>query len=71
MKQLDYVSKAMNKDIRPANWVSPRSKDKVNLPVKIELWLRKPLFSTIDVVGAVLFILVVKFLKNHVSVHFH
>lgn len=68
-KQLPYKSPVMSKDIK--DWVNPRSKDKVTVPVKVELWLRKPLFSTIDVVGAVLFILVAKFLIHHVSINFH
>lgn len=71
MQQIKYVSEIMKKDIKPQNWSSPRSKDKVTVPVKIELALRKPLFSTIDVVFAVIFILVVRFCWHHVSIHLH
>lgn len=69
MGQLKYESPALKKDLK--EWVNPRSRAKVSVPVKAELALRKNIFSTLDIVLAVIAILIIKALINHVSVSFH
>lgn len=70
MSQLKYKSPIMQRDIKLPNWSSPRSRDKVPAVKKLN-FLKKRIFSVLDVVVVVLAILAVKFLVNHVSVDFH
>lgn len=69
MNQLKYKSTIMSRDIKPANFVSPRGKPPVTN--KAKLALNKNLFSVLDVVIVIAAILAIKFVLHHVSVNFH
>lgn len=68
MRQLDYVSKTLNRDIKPVNFVSPRGKDPQN---KVKTMATKKFLSAYDVLKIALFVVVIVNLWNHVSIRFH